>query len=121
MSRAFYNCMRIMKLPQNRLHIRLNRGYRRDVEVFNQEVEHIGGDESRQRWSELDVLDAEVEQGQEDYNRFLLVPGEDHRERQVVDAAFESACQGHCYLDGRVGVVALTYICLLYTSDAADE
>ena len=105
-------------LAQNRLHIGFDRGDRGDVEVLHQEVEHVGGDEGRQRRPELDVLDPQVQQGQQDDHRLLLVPGEDHRERQVVDAALEGARQGHGDLDGRVGVVALADV--QQARDAAD-
>jgi len=42
------------------------------------------GDERGERRAEADVLDAEVEQRQQDADGFLLVPREDQRERQVV-------------------------------------
>src|SRR6266568_6896967 len=114
----YIRLMRLYLLPENRLYIGVSRCDRSDVEVLDQEVEHVGGDERRQSGPELDVLDTQGQQGQQDDNRLLLVPGKDHRERQVVDAAFEGSRQGNCDLDGRVGVVALTDI--QETRDAAD-
>ena len=49
-----------------------------------------------------------MQQGQQYCDRFLLVPGEDHRQGQVIDADTESTGQSHGDLDGRVSVIALT-------------
>ena len=105
-------------LAENRLQIFLCCGNRRDIEVFHQEVEHVGCDKGRQRRSQPDVLDAQVQQRQQDGHRLLLVPGEDQRQRQVVDAAVEGAGQGDGNLDRRVGVVALADV--QQARDAAD-
>lgn len=51
-------------LSKHGLHIGIDRGDRPDVEVLNQEVEHVRGDEGRQSWPKHDVLDAQMEQGQ---------------------------------------------------------
>ena len=59
-----------------------------------------------------------MKQGQQDDDGFLLVPGKDHRQRQIVDSAFEGAGKGHGDLDGTVGVIALADI--EETRNAAD-
>jgi len=106
------------RLAQDGLQVRLGSGDRFDAEVLHQYIEDIGGDEGRQRGSEMDVLDPQAEQGQEDDHRLLLVPGKDHGQGQIIDPAFKGAGQGHRNLDGGVGVIALTNV--QQTRDAAD-
>ncbi len=52
-------------------------------------------------------------------HRLLLVPGDDQRQRQVVDRHVERVGQGQGDLDGRVGVVALAHV--EQPGDAADR
>jgi len=63
--------------PQGGLQIGFGSCDRTDVEVLHEKVEHVRGDECRQCRSELDVLDPQVEEGEEDDDRLLLIPGED--------------------------------------------
>ena len=51
-----------------------------------------------------------MQQGQEDADGFLFVPGQDEGQGQVVDAAAEGFRQGRGDADGAVGVVALADI-----------
>ena len=66
--------------------------------------------EGRQGRSQQNVPDAQVQQGQEDADGFLFVPGQDEGQGQVVDAAAEGCRQGRGDADGAVGVVALAYV-----------
>ena len=43
------------------LEIFLGGGNRSDVVILNQKVKHVRGNESRQAWPDLDVLDAEMQ------------------------------------------------------------
>ena len=92
------------------LHVIVDVGGRTDAELLDKDIQYVGRDESRQCRSEVDVLDTERQQGQQDADRFLLIPGEDQGQRQVVDGAVESASQGDGDLDRRVGVVALAHV-----------
>ena len=51
-----------------------------------------------------------MEQAEQDADRFLLEPGQHQRQRQIIDAAAKGVGQGHGYLDGPVGVVALPHV-----------
>ncbi len=84
-----------------------NRG---DIEFFNQDIKCGRADKRGQRRAELDILYAQMQQRQKNYNRLLLIPGQHKRQRQVVYAAFEGPCQGDGYLNRGVGVVALAAI-----------
>ena len=79
-------------------------------------LHHARREEGGQGRAEPDVPDAQSQQGDQDADGLLLEPAEHQRERQVVDAALERIGQRQRDLNGAVCVV-----CLLYTSDAADE
>jgi len=81
-----------------------------DVELLDEHVQHGRGGKRGERRAEADVLDAEVEQRQQDANGFLFVPRKDQRERQIVDAAVEGLCERAGHFDGGVGVVALSHV-----------
>ena len=70
-------------------------------------MQHIRREERRQRRPEANVLDAKVQQGQQDAHGLLLVPREHHGQRQLVHAAAERVGQREGDLNGAVGVVAL--------------
>ena len=97
-------------LSQNLFEVSFRRAGRSDVEVFYQVVEDILGDEGRQCRAEVNILDAQGEEGQEDADSFLFVPREDEGQGQIVDAAVEGFCQSDSYLDSAVCVVALAHI-----------
>ena len=44
------------------------------VELLNQDLEDLWSDEGRERWPELDVLNAQMQQGKQDTDRLLFVP-----------------------------------------------
>ena len=56
--------------------------------------QHVRRDERGQGRPKADVLDAEVEQGQQDRDGLLLVPRQDHRERQTVHVGLEGVGKG---------------------------
>ena len=51
-----------------------------------------------------------MEQGKQNCNRLLLIPGQDKRKRQVVYAAVERLGKRDGYLNRGIGVVALAEI-----------
>ena len=95
---------------QYRRQILVHRANWSDIELFNQDIKGGRADERGQRRAELDILYAQMQQRQKDYNRLLLVPGQDKRQRQVVYAALEGPCQGDGNLNRGVGIVALATI-----------
>jgi len=60
-----------------RFQILVHRTNRSDIELFNQDIKGGRADERGQRRAELDILYAQMQQRQENYNRLLLVPGQD--------------------------------------------
>ncbi len=59
---------------------------------------------------QVNALDAQRQQGQQDADRFLLIPRQHQRQRQVIDGALESIRQCQRDPHGAVGVVALAHI-----------
>ena len=55
------------------------------VEVLDKHLDHIGGEESWQGRSEADAFHAQGQQGEKYRGRFLLVPGDIERDRELVD------------------------------------
>ena len=51
-----------------------------------------------------------MEQGQENADCFLFVPGEDHAQWEFVYAAVEGFGKCNSYFDGAVGIVALAHV-----------
>ena len=80
------------------------------VELLLQDLEDVRGDEAGRLRADGDALDAQREQGQQHGDGLLLEPGDDQRQRQVVDAAVEGLGQGQGHLDRAVGVVALAHV-----------
>ena len=73
-SRQTTRCWGFVLFVQQLLQILLRCGDGSDAEVFHQVIEHIGREERRQCGTQADVLDAQVQQGQQDAHRLLLVP-----------------------------------------------
>ncbi len=90
--------------------IGLGSGDRGDIPLFDKHLEHVRRDERGEGRAEVNVLDAEREQGQEDAYRLLLVPGKHEGERELVDAALKSVGKGEGDADGAVCVVALAHV-----------
>lgn len=111
-------CVGLILLFQKLLQVFLRGGDGGNSEVLHQIVQYIGRNERRKRGAETDVLNAQVQQGQQDAHRLLLIPGKHHGQRQVVHAAAECVSQGNGDLNGAVGVVALPHI--HQTGQAAD-
>jgi len=78
-----------------------------DVKVFNQRIEHVWRDKRRESWAQAYVFNAQVKEGQQDSNRFLLVPGKNHGQRQLIYTAVKGIGQRCGNLDRGVGIVAL--------------
>ena len=57
-----------------------------------------------------EYFDPQMKQCQQDTHCFLLIPGEHHGKRQIVDTAVKCFCQCHRNLDGAVSIVALSHI-----------
>ena len=51
---------------------------RGDAEVLHQVIQHIRGNERRERGPEADILDSQIQQRQQDTDRLLFVPGKHH-------------------------------------------
>ena len=51
-----------------------------------------------------------MQEGEQDADRLLLVPGQHQGQGQVIDPAVEGFGQGHSHLDGAVGIVALAHV-----------
>ena len=47
----------------------------RNFILLNQGIQNIRREECRQRRSELDIFDSEIQQGQQDTDGFLFIPG----------------------------------------------
>lgn len=91
----------MLRSAQYRLQVLLRRGRNRpDAKGGDKEAENCRADEGRQGRPKPDVLDAEREQGQKDGGGFLLIPRDDHGERQLVHAAVEGFGQGQRDLNG---------------------
>ena len=97
-------------LSQNLLQILLRRADRMDIIILYQEVQYIRRYEGRKRRPQVNIFNAQMQQGQQDADGFLLVPGEHQGQRQVIDAAVKGFGQGYGYHDGAVSVVALSHI-----------
>ena len=69
-----------------------------------------GRDESRQTGPDTDVLNPQVQQGQENTDCFLLIPGENQGEREAIDIGMKYFRQRLGDLYRRIRVVALTDI-----------
>ncbi len=57
-----------------------------------------------------DVLDAKMQKRQKNTYGFLLIPGQNHGKREIIDTAVKCLCESDCYTDCAVGIVALTHI-----------
>ena len=83
-----------------------------NVIIFHQILQHIRRDKCRKGRSEENIFDPQMKQCQQDTHCFLLIPGEHHGKRQIVDTAVKCFCQCHRNLDGAVSVVALSHLSL---------
>ena len=92
-------------ITQNRLQIRIGRRNGLDVKCLDQDIQYIRRDKGRQSGTQPDVLDSQVQQGKEDRHRLLLIPREDHGQRQIIDADAEGVGQGHSNLARRWGQI----------------
>ena len=106
-------------LTEEQLHIVLDRADACNAEVLNENLCHIGAEEGGQSGTQVDILHAQVQQGQQHDDRLLLIPGDVVDNRQVVDVVqAEDLLQLQGNDSQGVGVVALTGI--QYTGNAAD-
>lgn len=106
-------------LPDQLLEILIHRPDGADPEVLDQHIDHRRTDEGGQRGPEVDVLDPEVEQGQQHGHRLLLIPGDVEDDRQLVDVVeAEDLLELERDHGQAVGVVALPGV--QYPRDAAD-
>ena len=110
--------MRSGVVAEKQLHVILNRSNAGDSEVLHENLGHIGAEEGGQSGAQVDVLDAQIQQGQQTMTAFV-VPGDVVDNGQVVDVV-----QAENFLelqgDNRqgVGVVALTGV--QHAGNAAD-
>ena len=95
---------------QQHLQILLRRGDRGNMKVFHEIVQYIRREERRQGGAKANILDAQMQQRQQDTHRLLLIPRKHQRQRQVVDPTAERLRQGQRDFDSPVGIVALSYI-----------
>jgi len=100
----------IFRLSQDGLQIFFRCFDGHDVELVHQNIKNIGRDKRRQAGSQSDVLYSKIEQGQQNCTGFLLIPGKNHRQGQIVYFNFEDIGQCRCYLNGRIGIIALSDI-----------
>ena len=81
-----------------------------EVEFVVQHLEYRRGQEGRSRRADADVAHTQEEQGEKNADGFLLVPGEDQRQRQPIDVGLESIGKRQSNADRGVGIVALSNI-----------
>ena len=93
-----------------RFEIPLSCSDRLDVEVPDEDIKYCRTYKCGQGRAEPDALYSQMEKGQEDTDRFLLVPGKDQRERKPVDIGLEDISKRDSDPDRRVCVVALTAV-----------
>ena len=90
-----------------------------DAEGICQHLGHVGGEKGRQGGAQVDVFHAQVEQGQQDNHRLLLIPGDVIDDGQVIDVV---QAEDLLELEGDdsqgVGVVALARV--QHPGDAVD-
>ena len=79
---------------QQHLQILLRRGDRGNMKVFHEIVQYIRREERRQGGAKANILDAQMQQRQQDTHRLLLIPRKHQRQRQVVDPTAERLRQG---------------------------
>jgi hypothetical protein len=82
----------------------------KNTHVFDQNSQHVVGDEGRKRGSDTDSFEAERDAGEENCDGLLLEPEEDDAKRQVGDITLQSTGEGESDLNSGEGVVALTDI-----------
>ena len=78
-----------------------------EIELLVEQIEHRGRQEGRQRGTDPDIANSQMEQREQDSDSLLLIPGDDQRKRQIVDAALEGLGQRERNLQRGVGIVAL--------------
>src|SRR5699024_1718403 len=96
-------------LAEEETDIVLHGGDAGDAEGVHQYLGHIGAEESGQGGAQMDVLNAEIQQGQQHDDGLLLIPGDVVDDGQVVDVIQSKDFLEFQSDDGqRVGVIALT-------------
>ena len=104
---------------EEQVHIVFHRADASDAEVLHQNVGYVGGQEGRQGGSQMDVLHTQVQQGQENDNSLLFIPGNVVHDGQLVHIVqAEDFLQFQGNQSQGVGVVALAGI--QYTGNTAD-
>eukprot|EP00053_Salpingoeca_punica_P005903 m.57274 g.57274 ORF g.57274 m.57274 type:complete len:624 (-) comp13447_c0_seq2:122-1993(-) len=83
---------------------------RAEAELGGEDAAELGADKGGHVGAEDNVLDAEVEEGEEDGDGLLLKPGDGKGEGQRVDVGVEGLGQLRGDDDGAVGVVALAHV-----------
>lgn len=62
--------------------------------VLPQILEHVGGEEGRKRGTKTDIRNSQMQQGEQDADRLLFVPGKDQGQGKFIDAAAKGIRQG---------------------------
>ena len=79
-------------------------------EILHKVLQHIGRNKCRQGRAKANVLDAQIQQGQQDAHRLLLIPGKHHGQRQIIHAAAECIGKRNGNLNRTVSIIALPNI-----------
>jgi len=78
--------------------------------LFFEDLVHRLLDESRHTRPKTHVLDAKMQQSQENGHRLLLIPGENEGKREAIDIGVQCLSQSESNLNGRIGVVTLANV-----------
>jgi len=82
----------LLRADQTGLKIGLHGGYGLDGEVVHQDLEDRRGHKGWEARAKPDVLDAKMQQRQEDTDRLLLVPGQHQGQRQGLHGGSRPLC-----------------------------
>ena len=85
MQRPFCDERTVSVFSEEQLQILVHCGDAGDAEVFDQHIGHVRREEGRKRRSEVNILHSEGEQGEQDDDGLLLVPGNVERQRELID------------------------------------
>ena len=97
-------------LSEKFLKILFGRGNRPDIIILDENIQHVGRDKRRKGGAEQDILDPKMKERQQNADRLLFVPRQNHRKRKVVHTAAERFRESDGDFDRAVSVVALTHI-----------